>query len=175
MKIPKTVWILLLWFSIIVLFFSFQAWQDLSSRDIWVKPVPVDPRDLLRGEYIILQYDFSVYNSKNLKQGEKEPRQAKSLYAVLKEEQKLWILDYFSFDKPSSDRVFLKGKLRERFNEENVYDGAFVIYNLESWFVPEGQGPILEQNLGGSLKAKLRVNPWGSARIVEVSTEEVGR
>jgi len=72
MKIPKTLWILLLWLSIIVLFFSFQAWQDRSSRDIWVKPVPVDPRDLLRGEYIILQYDFSVYFAKNLKHKERK-------------------------------------------------------------------------------------------------------
>jgi uncharacterized membrane-anchored protein len=174
MKIPKTVWIIVLWLSIIVLFFSFQAWQDSSSRDIWVKPVPVDPHDLFRGEYISLQYDFSIYNSNKLKPGEKEPRQANYLYAVLKEEQNLWILDYFSFDKPSSNRIFLKGKFRGGFNEENVFDEAFIVYNLESWFVPEGQGPILEQNIGGLLKAKLRVNPWGWVRIIEVSTEELG-
>ncbi|HOI25520.1 MAG TPA: GDYXXLXY domain-containing protein [Caldisericia bacterium] len=175
MKIPKTLWILLLWLSIIVLFFSFQAWQDRSSRDIWVKPVPVDPRDLLRGEYIILQYDFSVYFAKNLKHNEVQPKRAKTVYAVLREQDSLWIFNYFTFTKPSSEEVFLRGMLRDSVGDTNVIDGAFIIYNLESWFVPEGQGPILEQNLGGSLKAKLRVNPWGWARIVEVSTEELGR
>ena len=30
-----------------------------SGRDVLLKTVPVDPRDLLRGDYVILSYDIS--------------------------------------------------------------------------------------------------------------------
>ena len=176
MKIPKTLWILLLWLSVIVLFFAYHAMLDKSSLEIWVKPLPVDPHDMFRGEYIQLQYDFSLFHKDKLHKNDLKPEKASTIiYAVLKEEEELYVLDYFTFLRPPSKLVFLKGSFRGRFYEEELYDGANIYYNLESWFVPEGQGPILEQNIGKTLKAKLRVNPWGWARIVEISTEDLRR
>jgi len=166
MRIPKVAWILALWLLIVVLFFSFQTWLDSTSKEIWVKPVPVDPRDIFRGEYVQLRYDFSVFYANLLHQNEVKPKKVSDIYAVLIEKNGLYVLSYFTLQKPSSDLVFLKGTLIGRYSEDSLFEGATIRYNIESWFVPEGQGPELEKNIGGKLKAKLRINPWGWARIV---------
>ena len=63
MKIPKAVWIVLIWIVILAGFLFYQQGKLTRGHDIWVKPAPVDPRDLFRGDYVIFTYDFSQYRS----------------------------------------------------------------------------------------------------------------
>ncbi len=171
MKIAKTWWIYLLWLLIVFLFFSFQSIMDATSQDIWVKPVPVDPRDIFRGEYVRLQYDFSTFDTKAFDPSAPFPEKNRIIYAVMKEAGDIYQLDYFTTKRPSSDRIFLRGFIAGRHYEGFQYQGVFINFNLESYFVPEGKGPELEKNIGDRLKVKIRVNRFGWARIIDISTQ----
>ncbi len=166
MRIPKTLLIIVFWIGILLAYTAAQTLLDMNSRDLWLRPIPIDPRDMFRGEYVQLHYDFSLLKlDKIIDRNQQE--ESKLIYAVLKEDQEVYILDHFSLVKPSDSSVFLRGTPVG----SQLFEGLLIRYNLESWFVPEGQGPELERNIGDKLKVKIRVNPWGWARIIEISTD----
>jgi len=163
MKIPKSIWIVLFWIVILAGMFGFQNQKTRSGYDIWVKPVPVDPRDLFRGDYVIFSYDFSTFRKSTLNEPIPEDFQ-KTVYAILKNDETSYLLDKFTFTKPSKESVFLKG-----FSPGGLYDGAPITYNIESFFVPEGTGTKFEQAIGENLLVKIHVNPNGEAFIKETN------
>ncbi len=171
MKIYKIAGIMAIWALVIALFFGFQEWMNAHSVDIWVKTVPVDPRDFFRGEYMRLEYDFSTFNLSRFPEGTL-PENLSQVYAVLKEEKEegIHVLDYFSSTSPEQESVvFLRGKPAWG---NRVQPHIQLRYNLESYFVPEGMGPKLERELFDQLKIRIRVNQWGWAQIIEVSTDD---
>ena len=163
MKIPKSIWVIVLWILILAGFLFYQQAKLTNGHDIWVKPVPVDPRDLFRGDYVIFSYDFSTFRKTALNEPIPEGFQ-KTVYAILKNNGTSYVLDKFSFTKPSKESVFLKG-----LSAGDLYDGAPITYNIESFFVPEGTGTKFEQAIGGNLLVKIHVNPNGEAFIKETN------
>lgn len=167
MKIPKSIWIVLLWIIILVGLFVFQNQKLQSGEEIWVKPVPVDPRDLFRGDYVIFSYDFSTFRTSAME--EPMPNELnRVVYALLKNDGSSFVLDRFTLTKPAKDSIFLKG-----FTPGGLYDGAQVTYNLESYFVPEGTGKKFEEAIGKNLMVRIHVNPNGEAFIKGTNINEI--
>lgn len=148
-----------LWVVCQLLFFAGWAlWEesylaDGEGRSILVKVVPVDPRDLLSGQYFRLAYDFS------------RPTQAltsmppgSEVWAVLKKEGDFYLLDSLRAQQPGSlapEAVALKGRLTSRWRIE---------YGVERYFVPEDT-PDPDRK---DLSVRLRISPGGKARIEQV-------
>jgi uncharacterized membrane-anchored protein len=118
-----------------------------SGREIVLPIVPVDPRDLFRGEYVRLGYDVARVPAKLLEGPAPGPNAA--FYVVIeKQPDGSWkpVKASRAFPQESSpDRAVLKGR--------SAFGGAswtkpdatnLVRYGIESYFVPEGQGKRLE-------------------------------
>ena len=118
-----------------------------SGREITLPIVPVDPRDLFRGEYVRLGYDIGRVPVRLL-EGPR-PRPNAPFFVVLeKNAQGVWTPLKISRAKPgeaSPDRIVLKARSAFRWppgTSPNADLGAR--YGIESYFVPEGQGKRLE-------------------------------
>jgi uncharacterized membrane-anchored protein len=118
-----------------------------SGREITLSVVPVDPRDLFRGEYARLGYDVSSVPLRLL-EGPR-PRANAAFYVVLeKMPQDSWQAVKMTRELPqepsSPDRIALKARSSYAWPQEPSETAVRVRYGIESYFVPEGQGRKLE-------------------------------
>jgi uncharacterized membrane-anchored protein len=147
----------------LVLLVGFIASKELvlrSGEEITLRTVPVDPRDLFRGDYVVLRYDISnlnstVTNGQNFTPGE-------TVYVQLAADGNFSVPVGISRQKPEG--LFIKGTVQEPSWWGN---GVQVAYGIESYFVPENKGWILERNQGTALTVKARVDKNGNAVIKE--------
>lgn len=151
------------WIGLQVLFFA--GWAGLEEmrlapgegRSILVRTVPVDPRDLLRGQYIRLAYEFSTG----------WPTQAgfpdgAEVWAVLSLQGEFHGPRDFSERRPDGlapGEVALRGRV-ERWR---------LRFGIEEYFVPEGT----ETPAARDLTVRLRVGNDGRARIEQVYVKGV--
>lgn len=147
------------------------------GETIVLETLPVDPRDVFRGDYVVLRYEI---NEVPIDKFPEELRnwdtfddyKNKKLYAVLKEEGNSYTVDYMSFSKPNNP-YYLEAKLYERYPLENLYgDTVFVEYNIDRYFVPENTGKELEDaSRQGELLAEVKV--WnGYPLLVDIYPKE---
>lgn len=138
------------------------------GKEIRIQTVPVDPRDLLYGDYVILSYEISRLDISLWKGASgSEPKQGKPVYVVLKPEsaakgayQAVGVYPY----KPEAlqDEVILKGRVEYAYDRDRQ---IHMKYGLEKYYVPEHTGKDLEKQ-AGSLIAKVKVSPSGSSVLV---------
>jgi uncharacterized membrane-anchored protein len=118
-----------------------------NGREIKAAVVPVDPRDIFRGDYVTLGYGFSTGAELALPEG---ARQGDTVFALLKNSGPAeWTLAAVSETKPdvSADgEVVLKGIVE--FVRRGSQPGASTVgrlrYGIERFYVPEGTGRDLE-------------------------------
>jgi uncharacterized membrane-anchored protein len=128
-----------------------------NGREITLSVVPVDPRDLFRGEYVRLGYTVSTVPVKLL-DGPQPDRNAPFYVVIEKQADGSWrpikVQTTLPAAETSPDRVVLKARTRWGWprSEANV----LVRYGIESYFVPEGQGRRLE-DLAREKKLAVRV------------------
>ena len=118
-----------------------------SGREITLPIVPVDPRDLFRGEYVRLGYAVSTVPMRQL-EGPR-PRENAAFYVVLeKKPDGAWQTVKMSRAMPqetSPDRIVLKARATYwPARDDGRRARCGVRYGIESYFVPEGQGRKLE-------------------------------
>lgn len=119
-----------------------------------VRTVPVDPRDLLRGDYVILRYEIS-----RLPEALKQEPLPTSVWVRLKPEDGVWVIESVKgyrqsgLDNQRQNWPVLKARR----------EGSELIYDLERYYVPEGTGRNAPP--GGKLIVEIAVRPNGSAQI----------
>lgn len=151
-------------FQLAVLIVSISvSWSTWSyGRTILVRVVPVDPRDLLRGDYVILSYEFSRLEDWKIR-GNKDSSLA-PWYVILEPENdgSHWKKSYAKRDKPLSG-MFLRGEL----NQQNRLE-----FGIESYFVQEGEGRKYEDAARQQkLSAEIVVDRFGSAIVKRLVIE----
>lgn len=136
-----------------------------TGREIVLEVVPVDPRSLFRGDYVILNYDISRVPILILK--ERLPRGSVVYATVQKTNDGKWKLLAAGMDRPESvspDQVVLKGRVRYASRQGSGF--VSVRYGIESFFVPEGTGRELEKLRNKKkLAALIAVDESGNAAI----------
>lgn len=138
-----------------------------DGREIVTEVIPVDPRDLFRGDYVILGYAFGrtqVPVPEGVSQGDR-------IYVTLREaEPEKWeVVKATAGYEPagSASEVVLKGIV------DNIYrppgaelPRASIRYGIESYFVPEGTGRELEAKVREKMiSAVLAVGSSGDVAI----------
>ena len=112
----------------------------------------VDPRDLLRGDYIILNYEISrlpaSYKTEDFPQ--------KTVFVILKQDGLFWNIDQVVPYQPSGKKMYLKATLQ----------GMRLVYDLEKYFVPEGKG-----NPPGVINVEVSIRPDGRAQIKKLCSD----
>jgi uncharacterized membrane-anchored protein len=129
--------------------------SDPKSRVILVKILPVDPRDYISGNYMILRYEFSNAWSFNNNYQQLQGKEGKEVFAVLKQQDKLFVPDYISFEKPEirPDQVVLKGV---------VTSYGAMEFGIEKYFINEA---VKTPDRGSKIEALLLVGEDSTARI----------
>ncbi|MGY5777092.1 GDYXXLXY domain-containing protein [Rhizobium sp. LEGMi135b] len=152
-----------------------RAWGLRSGVEILLKTAPVDPRDLLRGDYVTLNYDISRVPFSTMVEGPPKMSRSAAILSVRlkKQDDGYWGIVESSFGAldPKPDTVVLKSL--------PVVDYVFygdatdrsqaiigVTYGIERYYVPEGQGHDIESARNANRVAiAARVSSDGVAHI----------
>lgn len=145
------------WFLILAGTVGLKEFTILTGKEVHLKIRPVDPRDLFRGDYVILSYDISNLEPVlSYKHGGKfEPYD--DIYVVLTMKEPKIASYSYATDKPPKNNLFIKGKVISA-TEHMVT----VEYGIESYFVPEGEGRWIERELS-QMHAKVMIDQFGNA------------
>ncbi|MEK8131443.1 GDYXXLXY domain-containing protein [Paenibacillus filicis] len=136
------------------------------GKDVQVRTVPVDPRDLLYGDYVNLSYEFSRLPASSWKGAGSGVKQGQVLYVVVRPESDGAFVATSAYDrKPdlSGGEVILKGRAAYSWKPQNNGD-LRINYGIEKYYVPENTGKELEEQ-ASRLLVHLKVAPWGQAKI----------
>lgn len=141
-----------------------------NGTDILLQTTPVDPRDLLRGDFVILSYDISNIATDLIRGDHPEDGASLPLHVRLKPDAAgFWQVQEASFealpDMPGtvilrSDPVYVSSWLW-------TAGGTLgVTYGIERFYVPEGEGrPIEDGRNEGKVSVAARVSAGGKAQI----------
>jgi uncharacterized membrane-anchored protein len=139
-----------------------------NGAEVLLKTAPIDPRDLLRGDYVVLNYDISRVPAGTVVGG--MPREAgeRTLSVRLqKQADGFWGIAESSFGTlpPKPDTVVLESLPFNYYPIEA--DQAFQVdYGIERFYVPEGKGHDLEAaRSDGRASVAARVSTTGVGQI----------
>jgi uncharacterized membrane-anchored protein len=141
-----------------------------EGTEIVLKTQPVDPRDLLRGDYVTLGYAFSQILATEITgyPGAFYTEGSDVFVALKKGTDGVWAKSRASA-KPimdlSHDEVLLKGRARFAFNPKNV-ETVRIDYGIERFYVPEGEGRSIQNaQREKRIDVVVMVNKNGKAQI----------
>jgi uncharacterized membrane-anchored protein len=148
---------------------GFAAYQEVilrTGQEVLLQTVPVDPRDLFRGDFVILRYKISTLSSQDLCciQG---LERGDTVYVRLLEAKSgdSWEAVAAARQPDPDWPTYIRGKVT-RSSSTSTGLTLSVEYGLESYFVPEGQGMSIER--AGDVKARVAVDDRGAAVIKEL-------
>lgn len=135
-----------------------------TGREIVLETVPVDPRSLFRGDYVILNYEISGLKLADIG-GDKDFGRDDDIFVTLKKgDGGAWQAISASKaypSRPKEGHVVLRGRARPwRVGDVRVK------YGIEAYFVPEGVGKALEEQVRErKLQVLVAVGADGEAAI----------
>jgi uncharacterized membrane-anchored protein len=149
------------------------------GQEIKLQTVPIDPRDILYGDYVTLQYEISnlpisLWKDDNKPAGLDAPVDNTMIYVVLAPSgnaDETYVADGFYTSKPqvTNEQIVLKAKVEYNngFFDNAKETSLRVRYGLEKFYVTENTGKNLEaQSREGALFAIVKVSKW-SGPVIE--------
>jgi uncharacterized membrane-anchored protein len=122
-----------------------------NGQDVLLKVEPVDPRDLLRGDYVQLGYDISRI-SERIVENKPNNRQTVAtgpIYVrVNKDADGFWRPVSASLGQPSTTapregQIDIRGNVLSQWDD----DVLRVEYGIERFYLPEGEGKAVERDM----------------------------
>lgn len=168
---------------------AYMIWDRASllanGREVVLEVIPVDPRSLFRGDYVILAYQLSRVE---LPPGTKPPKRGDDYYVVVEKapeqaaagqtspnQNPNWQVVASSTTPPQDvkpDQVVIKGRVEYTSTPAEKPQTVDVRYGIESFFVPEGTGRELEKMVGDrKLSAIIAVGEDGKPAIKGLLSE----
>lgn len=144
-----------------------------NGREIILPVVPVDPRDLFRGDYVVLGYPISPIKRSDLANTDAFDKATKgsTVYVTLQPTSdgswKVAAVDQAYPSAPGEGNVVLNGVVRYTRGEPGAAEAAIdVSFGIERYFVPEGTGKALEAKVrDNQIQAIVAVERDGNAAI----------
>ena len=139
-----------------------------NGTEILLKTAPVDPRDFLRGDYVVLNYDISSVPVSTVTGGIPAEAGEQTLWVRLKRQQDgFWGIVESSFKElpAASDTVVLRSLPFYSYGPSSG-ETIRVEYGIERYYVPEGEGkPLEEARNEGVVSIAASVSSSGAAQI----------
>ena len=140
-----------------------------NGREVVLQVQPVDPRDLLRGDYVTVDYTASRVPQALVTGAKKEPFSSyHTIFVRLKPgADGLWQPVAASYDAPApapaADEVDIRGTV-DFVPDQNA--DLRVLYGIERFYLPEGEGRPIEEGIGQRpFRMKVAVAADGSPQI----------
>ena len=156
------IWILVWLVITFVWFIAINEFTLQTGEDVYFQTVPVDPRDILRWDYVILSYDFEQDEIlRNF---------------VTQNNTQAWDILYLSFDL-DSDKLATLSSVTDTKPSEWVFlqvkkrDSTWRVSSIETWiwkyFVPQWTGREIER-IRWDMLVHTKVDTSGKAQIVDL-------
>lgn len=122
-----------------------------NGREVILPVQPVDPRDFMRGDYVVLGYEVSAptLREENLGRPVSGFRPGQEVFAVWSPDGKGgWQVKSVDVSLPERlgvDEIAVKATLRSIWGASSAGVRLNLRYGIESYFVPEGEGRTLEK------------------------------
>ena len=138
--------------ALLLAFIGVEEYALNTGDTVVLQTVPVDPRSLLQGDFVVLRYKISTLPPRleNLPTG-------RTVYVSVVEKGEVWEARSYSTSRPSNDEVFIKG---------TVDSNRLLEFGIGTYFVPEGTGHIIEG--AEDIKVKVALSSSGKAIIKEI-------
>jgi len=139
-----------------------------SSQVVTLKVVPIDPRDLFRGDYVVLNYDISRLDASKLG-GTDTVAPGNTIFVRLEKSESTWTAVALSLahEQPSDRAVSLKAQILG-VDAPGAEGSQFITlsFGIESYFVPQGTGLAIEDAARkGTITIDAAVDTQGRAAI----------
>ncbi|MBD2722858.1 GDYXXLXY domain-containing protein [Hymenobacter armeniacus] len=143
------------------------------GQHIVLATTPVDPRDLLYGDFVRLRYAISEAPLSQWR-GETPPRRRQGVFLLLAtgpDSLSTTVGVYPKAPTAGPSQAVLRAWVTD------VYRNSLALrFNLERYYVPEGSGLRLEKaGRRHPLRVHVSIAPWGQARIARVEDAGAGR
>ncbi len=150
------------WLVIILAFISFKEFTLKTGEEVMLKTRVIDPRDLFRGDYIILNYEIGSLDANSLQTDSAYFNKSDKVFVSLIEQENYGIATAISKSQPK-DGLFIKGTVKDVQGSQITID-----YGIESYFVPEGEGWEIQRQTGRGLESKVSIDKFGNAVIKSI-------
>lgn len=150
---------------VILVFIGVNLYILSFGQEILLKTAPVDPRDLFRGDYVILNYEVSRIELDILPH-DTVFSPGDVIFTILSKKEKFWSVDMVSHRKPGiiEGQVCMRGIVTGYFD-----NNVSVEWGIESYFVPEGKGRQIENQINtGNVSVIVSVDSTCSSVIKEL-------
>ncbi len=166
------------WLLIFSGFILYKEYTLRTGTEVMLKTVPIDPRDLFRGDYVTLNYEISTLNLEEIPAEDSYFEYNDRIYLALE------LKDGYGVPKkiyrtPPEDELYIKGMVKDVIHDWEEDEAGIITeephikelrveYGIESYFVPEGRGIEIEsQQWTGreGVNVKVVVDKYGNAVI----------
>jgi uncharacterized membrane-anchored protein len=137
-KAKKWFWILVLAQAVFLLGWAgYHEYVRTHAQVILLKGRPVDPQDLLRGDFLTMNYDISSVPL--------PPRTIKAdgseIWVLLERKDRYYVVAQASYEKlsPGAAQILVRGTSGYNWGPRNDATQR-IDYGIEKYFVPEGKG-----------------------------------
>ncbi len=145
-------------------FIAIKQYTFYTGTEVILKTVPVDPRDLFRGDYVILNYEISRIDPDSIDTPEEFFEPGDRIYIKLNsQDQKVRPIALST--EMFQEGLFIRGRVR--YFSQNILN---IEYGIESYFVPQGKGKELERKIG-EIDVLVALDRSGTALIKDLLIE----
>jgi uncharacterized membrane-anchored protein len=132
-----------------------REWILHTGKTVWLRTAPIDPQDVMRGDYVRLVYDISRIDRTFWRDGlaasnnvERPSRRDKKVFASLRDVPDGCAEIVSLSDRPPAEGLFLRGRLEPY----SWGDTMQVRYGIEAFFMEQGRAAELESQRGRELR-----------------------
>ncbi|MGB9929038.1 MAG: GDYXXLXY domain-containing protein [Methanosarcina sp.] len=168
----------ILWLLIFSGFIVNKEYTLRTGTEVLLKTMPIDPTDLFRGDYVVLNYEISTLNPEELQAEHIDFDYNDRIYLALTLKEGYGTPKKI-YTNPPENEIYIAGKVKDIFYDWNVDEAGNMIgdadieelrvdYGIESYFVPEGKGLEIERDQGTGEKnvtVKVAIDKHGNALI----------
>ncbi len=187
MNPKKTLYIIFtLWLLIFAGLIASKEYTLRTGEEVILKTVPVDPRDMFRGDYVVLNYEINRLDLDEVPAEYIDFEYNDPVYLALELEDGYGVPKKI-YRNPPEGELYIKGTVKcitydytptgeERLHEETPVPRKASVseirveYGIESYFVPEGRGREIEtqQWKGKGVDVRVILDRWGNAIIKDL-------
>ncbi len=144
------------------------------GTEVRLRTAPVDPRDFLRGDYVTLNYEIADLGKVALVGERPEGAGRAVVHVRLKADADgFWTArSYGFFPLPPEDGTVVLQSRPFDYDGQNAWAIASVAFGIERYYVPEGQGRVIEDSVATSdLAVIIKVSGQGIGQIARLELQ----
>ena len=172
MKLSKSVKLLIaaivIQFIIMVSSFLYSLTPLWLGQEVKLESRPIDPRSLLRGNYVRLNYRFNNLNEHNCDEIE-SLKPGDFVYAKLElNDEGLYRFSKAQKEKPQ-EGTFIRGTIQRK-----RYNSIGVTYGIEAYFLPKKEAKTMEKDMrrGGIIVLSILDSGRATLKTIEPKEEQ---